>query len=206
MRILIAEDESISRRVLENTLATWNYDVVATNDGTKAWEVLQCEDRPPLAVLDIMMPGLSGLDLCRKVRKLDLASPLYIVLLTARTDKEQVVQGLEAGANDYLAKPYDREELRARLRVGAEMVELQQSLAARVLELEDALRQINQLQDMLPICSYCKSIRNDQNYWQRVDSYISERTNTQFSHGICPTCYESVVEPQLEKLRSRSSR
>jgi CheY-like chemotaxis protein len=87
MRILIAEDEISSRRVLEATLLTWDYEVVAVDDGTKAWEVLQCEDRPQLAVLDIMMPGLTGLDLCRKVRKLGPASPLYIILLTARRDK-----------------------------------------------------------------------------------------------------------------------
>ena len=98
-----------------------------------------------------------------------------------------------------MAKPFDHRELRARLQVGVRMLELQTSLAERVRQLEDALARVKRLQGLLPICSYCKRVRNDQNYWQQVEAYITERSEAAFSHGICPDCYENVVRPELEK-------
>ncbi len=120
-------------------------------------------------------------------------------MLTAKTEKTDIVEGLKAGANDYITKPFDRQELRARVQVGETVVNLQRNLAARVRELEIALGTVKRLQGILPICSYCKQIRDDKNYWQQVDTYIAEHTDTQFSHGICPDCYESVFKAQLER-------
>ncbi len=202
MRILIAEDDMVSRRVLEVTLQKWGHEVVVTCDGAEAWTALQREDAPSLAILDWMMPGMDGVELCRQARQRggSLAS-LYIILLTAKGTKEDIVSGLDAGADDYLTKPFDRDELRARVRVGARVLELQSSLTNRLQELEDALSQVNQLQGILPICSYCKSVRDDQNYWQRVESYISDHSEARFSHSICPDCYETTVKPQLEKRK-----
>jgi DNA-binding response OmpR family regulator len=197
MKILIAEDDDVSRRVLQLTLTASGYDVVATKNGAEALLVLEHEDAPSLAVLDWMMPDIDGLEVCRRARRLQNATPVYIILLTAKTEKTDIVKGLEAGANDYITKPFDRHELRARVQVGVTVVNLQRNLAARVEELENALGKVKQLQEILPICSYCKQIRDDQNYWQQVDSYISQHTNTQFSHSICPGCYESVVEPMM---------
>jgi DNA-binding response OmpR family regulator len=197
MKILIAEDDDVSRRVLQLTLAASGHDVVATKNGTEALFVLENEDAPPLAILDWMMPDMDGLEVCRRLRRLESATPVYIILLTAKTEKTDIVTGLEAGANDYITKPFDRNELQARVQVGITVVNLQQNLAARIKELENALGKVKQLQEILPICSYCKQIRNDQNYWQRVDTYISEHTDTQFSHSVCPSCYESVVEPMI---------
>ena len=127
--------------------------------------------------------------------------PVYIILLTALGGRQNIIQGLQAGADDYITKPFDREELRARLEVGRRIVELQRSLAERVQQLEDALARVKQLQGLVPICSYCKKIRNDQNFWQQVDTYVSEHSEAQFSHGICPECYEKIVKPELDNLR-----
>jgi phosphoserine phosphatase RsbU/P len=201
VRILIAEDETISRRVLESTLARWGYEVISTCDGTEAWGVLQAEGAPDLAILDIMMPGLDGIELCRWTRRVPRLVPTYIILLTAKTTKEQVVIGLDAGADDYIAKPFDRDELRARVNVGVRMIDLQRSLAERLREREETLAQVKTLQGLLPICSYCKSIRDDQNYWQHVESYLSDHTDARLSHGVCPNCYAKVVEPELERIR-----
>jgi sigma-B regulation protein RsbU (phosphoserine phosphatase) len=129
------------------------------------------------------------------------STPPYLILLTAKGGREDLVTGLEAGANDYVTKPFNREELRARVQVGVRMVELQQSLADRVKALEEALARVKQLQGLLPICSYCKKIRDDQNYWQQVESYIAEHSQAQFSHSICPDCYEKLVKPELDQLR-----
>ena len=202
MRILIAEDDRMSRHLLERTLVTWGHEVVVARDGLQAWEILQDVDCPHLAILDWMMPGVDGVELCRRVRKASTATPVYIILLTAKGAKSDIVEGLVAGANDYITKPFDRAELQARVQVGVTVVELQQKLAARVIELEEALAHVKVLQGILPICSYCKHVRNDENYWQSVECYISEHSDAKFSHSICPNCYETVLKPQLQKMQT----
>jgi DNA-binding response OmpR family regulator len=199
-RILIAEDDAVSRRMLEATLAKWGYDVLSFSDGGAAWQALSQQETPSLAILDWMMPEMDGTEICRRVRAESSLRPLYIILLTARGGKEDLVAGLEAGADDFITKPFDREELRARLQVGERIIALQRDLADRVRELQEALGRVKVLQALLPICSYCKKIRNDKNYWQRVEDYISEHTDTQFSHGICPECYERIVKPDVDRM------
>jgi phosphoserine phosphatase RsbU/P len=199
MRVLIAEDDPVSRRVLSATLAKWGYEVVVTVDGSQALAALGQPEAPALAVLDWMMPGLDGVEVVRRVRAAKGSGTPYCILLTAKGAREDLVAGLEAGADDYIVKPFDREELRARVRVGARMVEMQQALAVRVLELEQALGQVTQLQRLLPICSYCKRVRDDQNYWQEVEAYVGRHAGLQFSHGICPSCWETVVRPEIAR-------
>lgn len=203
MKILVAEDDPVSRRVLEANLAKWGYDVLSASEGLHALQLLQRKDPPELTVLDWMMPGMDGLEICRKVREGGQNPSTYIILLTARDSQEDVVRGLEAGADDYMTKPFDHNELRARVQVGKRIVELEMNLAKRVQELEDALARVKRLQGLLPICAYCKRIRNDRNYWQQVEGYISERSEAEFSHGICPDCYEKVVKQKFERKVAR---
>ncbi|HSS21598.1 MAG TPA: response regulator transcription factor [Pyrinomonadaceae bacterium] len=202
MNILIAEDDPVSRRVLEATLQKWDYKVTVVHNGADAWEVMQGQEPASLAILDIMMPGMDGLEVCRRVRTIETSTPPYLILLTAMSSKSDVVKGIEAGANDYLSKPFHRDELRVRVNVGVQMLELQKSLANRVSQLEEALSQVKQLQGMLPICSYCKKIRNDENYWEGVETYISDHSHVEFSHGICPDCHTRVMD-ELAALRSK---
>ncbi len=201
MKILIAEDDPVSRHVLAITLVKSGHEVVVASDGKEAWEALCGADAPPLAILDWMMPGTDGIEICRKLREADCATPTYIILLTAKSHREDIVAGLQAGANDYVTKPFERGELLARVQVGERVLELQRSLADRVRELEEALSRVRQLQGMLPICCYCKKIRDDQNYWQRVETYISQHSEAKFSHGICPDCYVEHAEPEMEKFK-----
>ena len=202
MKILIAEDDRVSRRILETTLTGWGYETIVTEDGKAAWNVLKGADAPELAVLDVMMPEIDGFELCRRVRASNDRIPPYIILLTGMSTKEDVVHGIKAGANDYLSKPFYREELKVRVEVGIQMVELHKSLSERVKELEVALAEVKQLRGLVPICSYCKNVRNDENFWQQVETYISSRTSAVFSHSICPECFEQIVRPELAKLRS----
>jgi sigma-B regulation protein RsbU (phosphoserine phosphatase) len=198
MRVLIAEDDAVSRRVLETFLRRWGYEVESFQDGSSAWERLQHPEAPSLIILDWMMPGMGGVEICRRARELGRLT--YLILLTSRTGSEDTVEGLEAGADDYVTKPFNREELRARVQGGKRVIELQRSLAQRVEELEQALARVKHLQGLLPICSYCKKIRNDRNYWQQVEAYITERSEAIFSHGICPECFEKFVTPELNKM------
>jgi len=201
MKLLITEDEPVSRHILQSVLVKWGYEVLTATNGEEAWEVLQGEDPPSLAILDWMMPGMDGLEVCRKVRQCDRLKLTYLILLTAKDRKEDLVLGLRAGADDYIPKPFDVRELRARIEVGLRILNLQKSLSNRVRELEEALLRVRQLQGLLPICSYCKKIRNDQNYWEQVEQYIEEHSEAEFSHGICPDCFEKLVRPEFEKLK-----
>jgi sigma-B regulation protein RsbU (phosphoserine phosphatase) len=197
MKILIAEDDTVSRVVLERTLQSWGHEVLVTCDGAAAWESLQKNNAPEIAILDWMMPHLDGAEVCRRVRDLARTQPTYLILLTAKQQKEDVVVGLDSGANDYVTKPFDRRELRARLRVAERVTSLQRDLAQRVRELSEALSQVRQLRTMLPVCSYCRNVRDDKNYWQSVESYLMEHSDMLFSHGICPDCYTKITLPEL---------
>ena len=194
MQILISDDDPVSRRLLRLKLCSWGYEVVACADGQAALTQLTRPDGPPLAILDWMMPGPDGPEVCRQVRQAQGGSrtPKYLMLLTAKTNRLEVVEGLQAGADDYITKPFYAGELRARVGVGARFVQLQAALAARVDELQTALAQVTQLQGLLPICAWCKKVRDDDNYWGQVETYIADRSDLRFSHGICPGCYETV--------------
>ncbi len=137
MKVLIADDSVISRHLLEATLRKWDYEVVVASDGTRAWEVLQREDAPRLAILDWMMPGLTGLEICRRVRGRGREPYIYILLLTSRSLKEDLIEGMQAGADDYVTKPFDQHELDVRLRAGRRIVELQTELLATREALRD---------------------------------------------------------------------
>jgi DNA-binding response OmpR family regulator len=203
MRVLVADDEATSRHLIQATLEGWGFDVLVAVDGWEALRVLQGSRGPEIAMLDWMMPEIDGLDVCRRIRATMPNAGTYIILVTARGGLENVVRGLEAGADDYITKPFDPRELRARLHVGVRIVQLQKALMERFQELEDALKRVKQLQGLLPICSYCKKIRNDRNYWEQVDAYITSHSEAQFSHGVCPDCYEIHLKPQLARLPNR---
>jgi DNA-binding response OmpR family regulator len=147
--ILIAEDDPISSELISTRLTKWGYDVVATKDGVEAMTILRGKNAPSLAILDWMMPGLDGLEICRRVRQ--TRKMVYIILLTARGGKENVIEGLRAGADDYLIKPFDKDELRARILVGLRVMELQEALVRRVEELEAAAHEIRSLKLQIPL-------------------------------------------------------
>ena len=136
MKILIAEDDAISRRLLETILRKWGYEVVVAHDGSQAWEELQKEDSPRLAILDWMMPGMDGVEVCGKVRDRTGSPYVYILLLSAKSQREDLVRGLESGADDYITKPFDANELKVRLRAGRRILDLQTQL----MSAQDAMR------------------------------------------------------------------
>src|SRR5688572_3398969 len=184
MKILIAEDDPVSRLLLVTHVRRWDHDPVITTDGVAAWGELQEPNAPPIAILDWMMPGMDGLEICRRARARPNPPQLHIIMLTARADRRDVVEALSAGADDYVTKPFDPAELRARVDVGIRIVGLQAALAARVAELEGALAAVDTIHGILPVCSYCKKVRADADSWQQLEAYVSAHSAVRFNHGV----------------------
>ena len=199
MRVLVAEDDASSRKILAKMLEQWDYQVIAVENGQAAMEVFQSPNPPILAMLDWEMPGMSGIDVCRQLRQRDGDRPTYIILLTMRTDEEDMVTGLRAGADDYVTKPFNRDELHARIAAGRRIVELQDALSMRISELETATAQVQALQGIIPICVYCHRIRDAQEDWLRIEKYVATHAGAQFSGGICPECAEEQYPGVLDR-------
>lgn len=198
MRILIAEDERVTRMRLEKTLLQWGHDVESFASGTEAWDRLGQDDPPRLCIIDWLMPSMEGPELCRRVREKFPEEYFYLIILSARRGVDNLIEGLNAGADDYVTKPFLGRELRSRIDVGIRVIALESILADKVHQLETALEDVQQLQGLLPICSYCNKIRNDDDYWEKVDTYISRHSEVAFSHSICPLCYQEHVTPMLD--------
>lgn len=201
MQILIADDEKVTRIRLEKALIQWGFDVESFSNGETAWQRLEEPDPPRLCLIDWQMPGMDGSELCRRVREKFPEEYFYLIMLTARQGIDNVIEGLKSGADDYVTKPFVSRELRSRIDVGVRVIGLERMLAKKVFQLEKALEDVKQLRGLLPICSYCNKIRNDNDYWEQVESYITRFSNVEFSHSICPDCYQKHVEPMLERKK-----
>ena len=194
MQILIADDDAISRRLATHALTGCGADLSVAEDGNAAWLHIQKRRQSMVLILDRQMPGMDGLDVCRRARLLPAFPPLYIVMVTSASDTADITAGLDAGADDYVVKPFNAAELKARTQVGMRVAALQESMARRLSELEQALANVKQLRGLLPMCAYCKKIRVDDKYWQQLEGYLSDHSDAEFSHGICPECFPSVLD------------
>jgi DNA-binding response OmpR family regulator len=188
MQVLIAEDDPISGKLLELNLQREGYSVLSTADGGEAWAALTAEGAPKLAILDWMMPVMDGVEICRRLRADESRGYVYVIILTAKNRREDRAEGFRAGADDYLIKPFEVQELRARVAVGKRIIELQCALEARVAELRDALGHVKQLQGLLPICMHCKKIRDDEHTWHQLETYIERHSHAAFTHSLCNDC------------------
>jgi CheY-like chemotaxis protein len=185
-RILIAEDDPISARILEAALSRLGYETVLASDGAEAWDKFD-QEPARLIVSDWMMPQLDGLGLCEKVRAREQTPYTYFILLTAnRTSAENYELASAAGVDDFLTKPLDREAIRMRLEVGE-----------RILKYTAEIRK---LKELIPICIYCRKVRDEYDCWDQVESYIQKATGTRFSHGACPECFDQ----ELSQLQGAS--
>lgn len=174
MRILVAEDSPAMGHYLCDLLQESGHEPVLAKDGIQALWLLE-DRRCDVVLTDWEMPRLSGLALCRRIRELPQPEYTYLIVQTVRANREDLLQALEAGADDFLTKPVDAEILIARLKV-----------AERVLKLQG---EVQRLKNLIPICAYCKRIRDDQNFWTEVETYLGETTGNRFTHGICPDCH-----------------
>jgi DNA-binding response OmpR family regulator len=189
MRILVAEDDADTRDLITLMLQRSGHDVTARPDGSQAWDTAR-QQPFQLLVADCMMPGMDGFELVRRVRTVPRRYT-YIILLTAYGGRENYLKGMEAGADDFLTKPCDFDELKARLRV-----------AERILGLQEEVRQLTGL---LPICAYCKRVREAESDWVSVETYVSRRSDASFSHTVCPECFTEQLSPELDRLKQQRS-
>ncbi|HZZ19183.1 MAG TPA: response regulator [Opitutaceae bacterium] len=188
MKVLAVEDDNVSRAILKRALEGLGHEVIQARDGEEAW-TLWLSEKPRVVVSDWQMPKLDGLKLCRRFREMQGQDYVYFILLTSSHPSAHNRRAAsEAGVDDFLTKPIDVSAMWMRLRV-----------AERILKYTT---QVHQLEEMMPMCSYCKKIRDDKNYWQQIESYINERTGTEISHSVCPECYQRVVVPELERLKT----
>jgi sigma-B regulation protein RsbU (phosphoserine phosphatase) len=178
MRILVAEDDPVSRLIVQNLLQKWGHQVDCSEDGKQALSRVHCAAYDVL-VSDWMMPEMSGPELCKNIRDLNRTPYCYIILLTALSRTDHLIQGIEAGADDYLTKPVNPDDLKARLVVAQRILGLRSDLAS--------------LRALLPICAWCKSIRTDDDLWQSADAYIQAHTKNDLTHSICPPCLEKKL-------------
>ncbi|MCI0330903.1 MAG: response regulator transcription factor [candidate division Zixibacteria bacterium] len=186
MKILVAEDDAVSRLILEKALQGWGHSVTSCESGKAAWGLYQAGEFR-VVISDWMMPEMDGPELCRKIRSLERSDYTYIILLTAKTGKENFMEGMESGADDYLTKPFDADELKIRLKV-----------AERILSLH---ADVETLRTFLPICAWCRKIRNDRQLWQTAEEYLQTHAEVDFSHSICPECAEKQKAQLVEKKR-----
>jgi len=189
VNVLLAEDDGLTRAVFAMQLSKLGHTVLEAEDGAEAWSMVQ-QFRPPIVITDWMMPKMDGLQLCRKIRGQEREEYTYVIILTAVDRTQGYLEGMEAGADDFVTKPVQAGEMQVRLLVGERIVRLQ--------------TEVRQLKGLLPICERCKRIRVADGRWEQVEQYISQRSEAQFSHGICPKCYQSIVLPQIQAFRSKS--
>lgn len=205
MAVLVAEDDPTSLHLLTVLLTRWGYQVLRAQDGARAWELLQKKHAPRLVILDWMMPELDGLEICRRLRA-QADQYTYVILLTAKEEKQDIITGLDAGADDYVTKPFHQAELRSRIRSGERIVRLKMQLQQKVTELEDALVHVQQLQGMMPICMHCHRIRDDDQIWHRLEEYIQEHSEAVFTHALCRDCltkhYPEVAQDMQKKEKN----
>lgn len=186
MRILVAEDDVFSSSLLGAALRRLGHDPVVVADGQKAIETYR-RTHFPLVIADLVMPRVDGLELCNLIREERRQDYTYIMLLTIMEETQNVLEGLKAGADDFITQPFNEDVLAARIMI-----------SERILNIQNVNRAFVKL---IPICSYCKKARTDRNYWQRLDESLLDHAKLQLSHGICPDCYKNTVRPQLDRIR-----
>ncbi len=207
MNVLIVDDDTDTTNLLKRRLENHGLGVLTAHNGRDAFEILHKSD-VRLVVTDRRMPVMDGLTLCQRIRATDIPGYVYIILLTVCANKEDIVSGIDAGADDYLTKPFNSEELKVRIDSGLRVLSLEQSLREKVIEekrlvgeLREALDQVKRLSGLLPICATCKKIRDDKGYWNEIESYICEHSEADFTHGICPECAEKYYPEFFNKKK-----
>ena len=198
LSILIVDDTVMNVDLLTLVLKKNHYKIRVADSGKRALEQV-CVSPPDLILLDIMMPGMDGFETCRRLKANRDSANIPVIFITALDEMKDKLKGFQVGGTDFITKPFQAEEVLARVKAHLTIQKLYKDLAAKNQKLEQALEEVKELQGIVPICSMCKNIRDDSGYWQRVETFVSKRMGTKFSHSYCPTCLKKEME-QLDKI------
>ena len=197
--ILIADDTPKNLQILGNLLSNEGYEIAAAVDSLQTLEI--CKDIiPDLILLDIMMPNMDGYEICRLLKESSITSEIPVIFITGKTDNDDIVMGFDSGAIDYITKPYNSTELIVRVRTHIKLKQSMDMQNKLISELQDALAKVKKLSGLLPICSGCKKIRDDNGYWNQVEEYVASHTEAEFSHGLCPDCLKRLYPEYAEDI------
>jgi len=211
-KILIVDDNPDNIHAVGSMLNETNlYTIGVAMDGKQALDIMKKAGNYDLVLLDVKMPFLNGLETCKAMRENDFLREIPVIFLTAFHESEEIVAGFEAGGQDYVTKPFNSRELLSRVKTQLELKSSRDRLKLLLSEKEKLISELNEslanvktLKALLPMCSYCKKIRDDKGYWNQVDEYITNHSDTKFSHGLCPDClrkqYPDMADEVLEAV------
>ncbi|MFC2155651.1 response regulator [Acidobacteriota bacterium] len=197
--VLIVDDVPKNLQVLGNILRKKDYNIAAATSGKQALDMVE-KILPDLILLDIMMPDIDGFQVCEKLKASKRSKDVPVIFLTAKTGTEDIVKGFEVGAVDYLTKPFNSAELLARAHTHIELKKARDKERELIFKLKDALTKVKQLSGLIPICSRCKKIRDDEGYWQRVEEYLELHSEAQLTHSLCPECVIKLFPEMSDEI------
>ena len=185
--VMLVDDMPANMGILFNALEQAWYKVLVVNSGEAALESAS-KTKPDIILLDVIMPGLDGFETCKRLKSAPETRDIPVIFMTILDETEDEVHGLELGAVDYITKPIQVERVLSRIQSHLTIRRLARSLEEKNRQLQEALDNIKTLRGLLPICSICKKIRDDEGYWRKLEDYIGNHTYAEFSHSVCPTC------------------
>lgn len=197
--VLIVDDVPENIQVLAGVLSNEYCEIAAATSGEQSLKLIR-KSCPDLILLDIMMPGMDGFEVCRKLKDIPETKNIPVIFLTAMTEIDHIVKGFELGAVDYVTKPFNSAEMLSRVRTHLKLKKAMDAEKELIANLKEALAQVKQLSGIIPICSNCKNIRNDDGYWQQVEKYINEHSGAMFTHGICPDCVRKLYPEMADRI------
>lgn len=193
------DDVPKNLQVLGNILRKKDYNIAAATSGKQALDMVG-NIQPDLILLDIMMPDLNGYEVCEKLKEAAATKDIPVIFLTAKTETEDIVKGFTVGAVDYLTKPFESAELLARANTHIALKRARDKERELIVQLKEALTRVKQLSGLIPICSRCKKIRDDEGYWQRVEEYLESHSEAQLTHSLCPECVIKLFPEMSEEI------
>jgi DNA-binding response OmpR family regulator len=199
--VLIVDDEAISIDVLSDALGR-KYNVLVARNGSEALK-LAAVNHADLILLDIMMPEMDGFEVCKRLKESERTREIPVIFMTGRKDTEDIVKGFNAGAMDYVTKPFNITELLARVKTHLDMVRVRETERELIAELQNALAKVKQLSGLLPMCSVCKKVRDDEGYWHQVEQYLASYSDALITSGACPDCMKKHYPELADKTMSK---
>lgn len=201
-RILVVDDTAFNLKIIFDLLDKEHYEVLVAQSGKKALEILEATE-PDLVLLDIMMPELDGFDVLKKIKAHPSWNEIPVIFVTAKSSHDSLVEGFQLGAVDYVTKPFQANELLARIQTHVALRKAHRDLEKQHAKLESALAEIKTLQSLLPICFSCKKVKDDKGYWMKLEEYLSATMQVKISHGLCDDCLKTLYPNEANRILKR---